>query len=131
MLQYLQKLLDHARKTGNDEMRMVYLDEITAVYSFSHSQGFEETALSLLETVESKCAASDADDLLLVEEWGSNAAFEMSNYCIRRGDLDNGVKYISRTFPAKHRAEWGALFMDQLQRWIQEQGLAIHGTSIA
>ncbi len=131
VLQNLQKLLSHARETGNDHMRMVYLDEITAVYSFSRSQGFEDTALSLLETLESKGAASDADELLLIEEWGTNAAFEMSNYCIRRGDFDNAVKYISRTFPAKHRAEWGALFMSQLQSWIQHQGLLIHGKSIA
>ena len=120
VLQYLQKLLSNARTTGNDHMRMVYMDEITAVYSFGHSQDFEETALSLLETVESKCAASEADDLILIEEWGCNAAFEMSSYYIHRGDFDNGVKYMARTFPAEHRAEWGALFMNQLQSWIQD-----------
>ena len=121
ILHYLHRLSSYAKTTGNDDMRMVCLDEITAVYAFSCFSGFEETALSLLETVESKCAMPGTDDTAAMEEWGANVTFELSNHYIHKGDLDNAVKYMSRAFPDKVRAECGALFKIQLQCWIQEQ----------
>ena len=117
----LFKLLAHAEKNSNGDMSLLILNEIIAVYSYSHCEEFEEAALSFIGALEKRFGKPGTDDAVILEERGSYVAFELCGHYVLKKDFSKAVKYMCRVFPPKVRPEGEALFGSELQSWVDSR----------
>ncbi|KAH8894681.1 hypothetical protein GQ53DRAFT_821043 [Thozetella sp. PMI_491] len=121
-LDCLNMLLHHADCHADDDLALIYLDEIASVYSFSNDGRFEATALQLMARAELKKGQGVA--------WGGNATLELANYYKERGQWDKAMRCLDLVVPDKAGNIWKQVFFDELQSWTREQGHPIPWTSM-
>ncbi|KAH7141420.1 hypothetical protein B0J13DRAFT_637095, partial [Dactylonectria estremocensis] len=63
-------LFDNAETNVEDDISLLYLNEIIPIYSFSRCEKFEKKSLELLARAEKKSSGPDGEDKANIMQWG-------------------------------------------------------------